>query len=195
MLDDDVLFWIWRNLMLCVFPVCHHLFQPAPEVGLLTVDEVRRSFLELRLGLLPELLEEHVVSMPVLLLASPVPWVAEVESGPRCRPQNKHYTPESTWLRNLEKGKWKMCCLIWQLANCTRIDQLDNWQMITYCCLLNCTPKGIHVYKHNSSIWNSMLRLQVWNSENSSYWWLSVAKIVKSQIQVQTQWIQAIFAG
>ena len=26
MLDDDVLFWIWRNLMLCVFPVCHHLF-------------------------------------------------------------------------------------------------------------------------------------------------------------------------
>ena len=36
----------------------------------------------------------------------------EVESGPRCRPQNKHYTPESTWLRNLEKGKWKMCCLI-----------------------------------------------------------------------------------
>ena len=112
MLDDDVLFWIWSNLMLCVFPVCHHLFQPAPEVGLLTVDEVRRSFLELRLGLLPELLEEHVVSMPVLLLASPVPWVAEVESGPRCRPQNKHYTPESTWLRNLEKGKWKMCCLI-----------------------------------------------------------------------------------
>ena len=40
-----------------------------------------------------------------------------------------------------------------------------------------------------------MLRLQVWNSENSSYWRLSVAKIVKSQIQVQTQWIQAIYAG
>jgi hypothetical protein len=57
MFDDDVLFWIWSNLMLYVFPVCHHLLQPAPQVGLLTVDEVRRSFLELRLGLLPELLK------------------------------------------------------------------------------------------------------------------------------------------
>ena len=38
-----------------------------------------------------------------------------------------------------------------------------------------------------------MLRLQVENSENSSYWWLSVSKNVNGLIQIQNQWFQAIF--
>ena len=38
-----------------------------------------------------------------------------------------------------------------------------------------------------------MLTLQVENSENSSYWWLSVSKNVNGLIQIQNQWFQAIF--
>ena len=63
----------------------------------------------------------------------------------------KNTIPESTWLRNLEKGK--LCCLIWQRLICTENDYLDSWQVITDEWSFNCTPNGIHVYKHHSADW------------------------------------------
>ena len=65
----------------------------------------------------------------------------------------KNTIPESTWLRNLEKGK--LCCLIWQRLICTENDYLDSWQVITDEWSFICTPNGIHVYKHHSADWNS----------------------------------------